>query len=188
MTRAHPDIDLGAPSDRSAVIVRAFPPRAIERWRRRCVAQAAIGLPAHATMLYPFVAPERLGPAVRARLAEVARRWSPIPHVLDGPRLWPDVVYLSLDPAAPFVALQRDLGRAFPDFPIYGPEFDLDFVPHVTVVEERDGCMPLDDPAWRSLPRAAVAVSIEVIARETAGRWRTVWRIPLGGRTAPARR
>ena len=200
MTRARPsasgaDAGLGAPSDRSAVIVRAHLPASLERWRRRCVAQAAIGLPAHATMLYPFVAPERLGPDVRAQLVRVARRHSPIAHALDGPRAWPDVVYLSLHPSEPFVALQEDLGRAFPDFPIYGPEFDLEFVPHVTIAEEGAGCVPLDDPAWRALPRAAVASAIEVIARPEEGPWRTVWRIPLGMppaplamRPAPARR
>jgi 2'-5' RNA ligase len=181
-----PDAELGAPSDRSAVIVRVQPPASMERWRRRCVAQAAIGLPAHATMLYPFVAPERLGPAVRARLAEVARQHRPIAHVLDGPRLWPDVVYLSLDPIEPFALLQNDLGRAFPGFPIYGPEFDLEFVPHVTIAEDGAGCVPLDDPAWRTLPRAAVASAIEVIARTAEGPWRTVWRIPLGRRAARA--
>ncbi|HUG30913.1 MAG TPA: 2'-5' RNA ligase family protein [Candidatus Limnocylindria bacterium] len=170
------------------MILRARLTAGLERWRRRCVDQAAVGLPAHATMLYPFVALERLGPAVRARLARVARRRSPIAHVLDGPRLWPDVVYLSLDPSEPFVELQRDLGRAFPDFPIYGPEFDLEFVPHVTIAEEGAECVPLGDPAWRSLPLAAVASAIEVIARPADGRWRTVWRIPLGGRAAPADR
>lgn len=171
---------LGEPSDRSAVIVRARIPAPIDHLRRRCVAQAAIGLPAHATMLYPFVAPERLGPAVRARLAGVARRHSPIAYLLDGPRQWPDVVYLSLDPAEPFVALQRDLGREFPGFPIYGPAFDLDFVPHVTIAEEGAECVPLDHPAWRTMPRPAGAAAIEVIARAGERPWRTVWRIPLG--------
>lgn len=173
---------LGSPSDRSAVIVRARLPAGIEGWRRRCVAQAIDGLPAHATMLYPFVAPERLAPDVRDRLAEVAWRHAPIAHVLDGPREWPDVVYLSLDPPEPFVALQRDLGDGFPGFPIYGPEFDLEFVPHVTIAEDAGACVPLDDVAWRSLPRATIASAIEVIARSERGPWRTVWRIPLGGR------
>jgi 2'-5' RNA ligase len=176
--------ELGSPSDRSAVIVRARLPAAIEGWRRRCVAQAIDGLPAHATMLYPFVPPERLAPDVRDRLAEVARRHAPIPHLLDGPRAWPSVVYLSVDPPEPFVALQRDLGGAFPGFPIYGPEFDLEFVPHVTIAEDAPACVTLDDNAWRSLPRAAVASAIEVIARGADDRWRLIWRVPLG-RMAP---
>lgn len=179
---------LGDPSPRSVVIVRARVPARLERWRRRCVAQAERGLPAHATMLYPFIAPERLGPAVRGRLAGIARRHSPIAHALDGPMVWSDVVYLSLDPSEPFVALQRDLGAEFPDFPIYGPAFDMEFVPHVTIAEEGAGRMPLDDLAWRSLPSQAVASAIEVIARSADGPWRTVWRIPLGGRAARTHR
>jgi 2'-5' RNA ligase len=176
----HPP-DLGAPCDRSAVIIRAHLPAQLERWRRRAVADAADGLPAHATMLYPFVAPERLDGTVRRLLAEVAARHAPIEHRLVGPEEWRDVTYAAVDPVGPFVALQRDLQAAFPAFPIYGPDFVLEFVPHVTV-DEGAGIVPLDDRGWRSLPEAGVARAIEVIVRAPDGRWRTVWRIGLGDR------
>jgi 2'-5' RNA ligase len=180
-------LDLGPPSDRSAVIVRAHLPAPLERWRRRGVADAADGLPAHATLLFPFVAPERLDPAVRGIVAGAAARHAPIEYRLVGPRRWPGVIYAAPDPTGPFVALHRDLQVAFPSFPIYGPEFDLEFAPHVTI-DEGLSVVPLDDPAWRSLPRPSVATALEVIARPSGGRWRTVWRVRLGGQPGSARR
>ena len=120
------------------MIVRARLPAQLERWRRRAVASAADGVPAHATMLFPFVAPERLDGTVRRVLAGVAARHAPIEHRLVGPQRWPGVTYAGLDPVEPFVALHRDLQAAFPAFPIYGPAFDLEFMPHVTVDEGAD--------------------------------------------------
>lgn len=180
-------IDLGPASDRSAVIVRARLPAPLERWRRRAVADAADGLPAHATMLFPFVAPERLDDAVRRMLAGVAARHGPIEYRLIGPERWPDVIYAAVDPVRPFLVLHEDLQAAFAAFPIYGPDFDLEFVPHVTV-DEGAAIVPFDNPAWRSLPRPAVARAIEVIVRPPGGRWRTAWRIRLGGQPGSAGR
>jgi 2'-5' RNA ligase len=189
MTRARPDVDLGAPSDRSAVIVRARLPGGLERLRRRSIGDAAEGVPAHLTMLYPFVAPERLAPSVRALIADVAARHAPFAYRLAGPAVWPDTVYVHVAPEAPFVALQAALADAFPAFPIYGTDAGFEFVPHVSIAEvpASASATTLGDPGWSALPRPAAATSLEVIARR-GGRWRAVWRIPLGGRTAPARR
>jgi hypothetical protein len=63
------------------------------------------------------------------------------------------------------------------------------FVP-VTVADGVDAAEPAlgAHPAWRVLPRARRAASIEVIASGRDGRWRTVWRIALGGRAEAADR
>ncbi len=173
---------LGPPSERSAVIVRATLPPALERVRRRSVGDAKDGLPAHLTMLYPFVEPARLGPAVRRRLASVATATQPFEYQLVGAATWPDTIYVEVDPAERFVALQRRLGAAFPDFPIYGPDPGFVFVPHITVAEGPPITDPvtLEDPAWRALPRSGRAAYLEVITRPSDAPWRTIWRLPLG--------
>jgi 2'-5' RNA ligase len=172
----------GGPSDRSAVIVRAALPPALERLRRRSVGDASVGVPAHLTLLYPFVAPARLGPAVRRSLAAIAAATDPFDYSLAGAATWPDTIYVAVEPAEPFAALQRRLGAAFPDFPIYGMESGFVFVPHVTVGEGAAVHDPaaLADPGWRALPRPGRAAAIEVIARPTDAPWRTIWRLPLG--------
>ena len=174
--------DFGPPSEQSAVTVRAVLPPAHERLRRASVGDAIDGLPAHLTMLYPFVDPARLGPWVRRRLAEVSATVPAFEYRLVGAGTWPDAIYVAVDPVDPFVELQRRLAAAFPGFPIYGTDPGFDFVPHVTVAEGPPIHDPatLDDPAWSSLPRPGRAAFIEVIARPTAAPWRTIWRLPLG--------
>jgi 2'-5' RNA ligase len=165
----------------SAVIVRARLPAGLERVRRRSVPDAPDGLPAHLTFLYPFVDPSRLDVSVRAAIAAVAARHTPFDYRLVAAARWPDTIYVAVEPTRPFVALQVDLGAAFPEHPIYGEPPGFAFVPHVTVAEgdaSRDPRL-LEDPAWSSLPRAARAVALEVVADRGRG-WRLVWRLRLG--------
>ena len=172
---------LGSPSDRSAVIVRARLPKALDQLRRASVGDAAAGVPAHLTMLYPFVAPERLTADVRETVVAVAARHQPFAYRLEDRAVWPDTVYVRVEPEAPFVRLQADLARAFPDFPIYGTDATFEFVPHVTIAEDTGIGRATDaHPAWASLPRAGRANAVEVIARGADGRWRLIWRVPLG--------
>jgi 2'-5' RNA ligase len=172
----------GALKRESAVIVRTSLPAGLERLRRDYVADWAACVPAHVTLLYPFVAPERLEPKVRSSLARVARRHLPFDYTLNGSARWPDTVYVQVDPEAPFVSLQGDLQAAFAEYPVYEGRVP-EFVPHVTVAE--GACVNRTDfdrlPAWSSLPSGRTARAIEVIAMGENGRWRIVWRIPLGG-------
>jgi 2'-5' RNA ligase len=149
--------------------------------RRRSVGDASSGLPAHLTMLYPFVDPGRLRADVRRRLAAMAAMTPSFEYQLAGPASWPNATYVAVDPTAPFVALQGRLAEAFPAFPIYGTDPGFEFVPHVTIAEGPPAGDPaiLDDPAWRSLPRTGRVASIEVIARLPGAPWRTIWRLPL---------
>lgn len=173
----------------SAVIVRARLPGGLERLRRRSIG-AADGVPAHLTMLYPFLAPSLLEPNVRKALVRVAARHRPFEYVEAGRAIWPDTVYVAVTPAARFVRLQSDLQAAFPAFPIYGETGDFQFVPHISIAEGATIHDPsvLHAPAWRALPRPSRAAAIEVIATSGDGRWRLVWRIPLGGHRGAARR
>jgi 2'-5' RNA ligase len=178
----------GALTPHSAVIIRTSLPARLERLRRACVGDAAVGVPAHLTLLYPFVAPDALASGVRADLARVATHHSPFEYTLVGPASWPDTLYVRVRPEARFVALQRDLQAAFPDYPIYGRDATFRFVPHVTVAEgealERADLDRL--PAWSALPRTRTVLALEVIARGDDGRWRLVWRVPLGGPARPS--
>jgi 2'-5' RNA ligase len=181
---------LGPPSDRSALIVRATLPGGLERLRRKGVEDASDGLPAHLTLLYPFVAPDRLDRRVRDRIVAVCADRDPFGYVLAGPARWPDTVYVAVDPSGPFVALQDALAQTFPAFPNYGRDASFEFVPHVTIAEGPavDDEATLTDPAWLALPRPARAAAVEVIARGRGGRWQTAWRFRLGGRRRSARR
>jgi 2'-5' RNA ligase len=173
---------LGPPSDRTAVIVRARLPAGLERIRRRLVHNAPDGVPAHMTLLHPFVEPGRLGSDVRRTLAEVAAGHAPFDYQLSEMATWPLAVYVAVRPVEPFVRIQHDLQDAFFDFPIYGETADFEFVPHVTIADRDHVAEPgLErDRAWRALPQPARALAIDVIGKGADGRWRLIWRVPLG--------
>jgi 2'-5' RNA ligase len=135
VTAARGSPPLGNASRRSAVIVRTSLPGGLERLRRMWLADAAAGVPAHLTLLYPFIEPGRLQADVRALLQGVASEFAPFDYRLVGPALFPDTAYVAVDPAARFVELQAALARAFPEYPIYGPQSTFAFVPHVSVAE-----------------------------------------------------
>jgi 2'-5' RNA ligase len=136
---------------------------------------------AHVTLLWPFVAPERLDRSLRDRLTRVADSHAPFGYRLTRAAHWPDTVYLAVDPERPFVRLQAALEDAFPGFPVYGPDRGFEFIPHVTIGEGT----AVDDPRMLAearrfpLPRSDRVAAIEVIARSSGDRWRTVWRIRL---------
>ncbi len=101
-------------------------------YRRRMDRAAAWGVPAHVTVVYPFVPPpvgadtlERLAavltgvPAFECEFARV--EW-----------FGDDVVWLAPEPDGPFRDMTAAVWRAFPDHPPYGGQFD-DVVPHLTV-------------------------------------------------------
>ena len=66
------------------MIVRATLPAPLERLRRRSVEDANVGMPAHLTLLYPFVEPMALEPSIREQLASIGRSHAPIDYRLVG--------------------------------------------------------------------------------------------------------
>ena len=167
----------------SAVIIRASLPAGLEVLRRASVAEARRGLPAHLTMLYPFVEPAALRPDVRAAIATVVSRHASIPYAMIGPRHWPNVTYAGVEPADPFIRLQADLAAAFPAFPIYREPPGFRFEPHITIAEGpgADRSRVVADRAWASLPAAGQATRLEVIADDGTG-WKLIWALALGRR------
>lgn len=184
MTAARRGLDsLGAPSRRSAIIVRTTLPPGLESLRRRSVEDSAVGVPAHLTLLYPFVGEAGRSVELRTAIAEVVARHPAFDYVLAGPARWPDTIYAAVEPLEPFVRLQADLAAAFPGFPIYGPDWANEYVPHVTLAEGPAVNDPatIADGGWRALPARRRAAAVELIAAPPDDRWRTIWRIPLAG-------
>jgi 2'-5' RNA ligase len=188
--RAGLPLGLGAPSARSAVIVRTSLPAGLERLRRREITDASEGVPAHLTLLYPFVEPHQLDDAVRAAIAQAVATIEPFDYDLARAALFPDTVYAAVDPVEPFIDLQAALERAFPAFPVYGPDRPFEYVPHVSIAEgeaARHAAWAADS-AWRALPLRRRADRVDIIAKGDDGFWRTRWRIPLGRPARSGRR
>ncbi len=147
---------------------------------------AAIGVPAHVTVLYPFVPPERTDDAVIAALARAIRSVQAFDVTFRRLR-WFDrsVLWLAPEPTEPFAALTAAVREAFPDYVPYGGAH-ADVVPHLTVGQDRP------EDALESAARA-IEPGLPVTARVIAAvlmhgslepdSWSVVAELPLGDAT-----
>ena len=140
------------------------------------------GVPAHITVLYPFLPPGRIDDQVRAALGALfAVR--PAFEVVFSRVDWfgADVLWLAPTPDEPVRELTNAVWARFPDAPPYRGEFD-DVIPHLTVGHHA----PLPtlrataDDLAAHLPITAAIRSVRLI-EGTIGRipWRTVAEFPL---------
>lgn len=154
-------------------------------YRRRLDRAAGWGVPAHVTVLYPFVRP----PVDVEALERLASALTDVePFECEFPRVeWfgDDVVWLAPSPAAPFRDMTAAVSLAFPDHPPYSGQFD-DVVPHLTVGHGGLAAMRVAEADLTpKLPVRARADRVHVMEGTTApDSWRVVAEISL---RAPAR-
>jgi 2'-5' RNA ligase len=111
----------------------------VGRHRSRLDRAARVGVPAHVTVVFPFVPFAALGAAELAALTEVARAVPAFTLELEQVGWFgEEVVFLRPDPSAPVLDLVARVGEAFPDFPPYAGAHD-EVVPHLTVGHLTDG-------------------------------------------------
>ena len=164
----------------SAVIVRVPVPPGIERLRRRWDRAAGVGVPAHVTVLFPFLAPGDLAPSARQALAAIAADTEPFDVTFASVGRFPNVVYLMPEPSGPFARLTEAVFARFPDFPPYEGVFE-EVIPHLTVAESASA--QHDEIAWEAaalLPIHHRITTLEVLVEGAEGRWHGHWRLPLG--------
>jgi hypothetical protein len=90
---------------------------------------AADGMPAHVTVLYPFMPLQETSPR---RLAAAFAAEPAFEVVFREVRRWPDVLYLAPDPPERFTRLTGALAARYPEWPPYEGAHDT-VVPHLTV-------------------------------------------------------
>ena len=168
-------------SGRSGVIVRIRLPPELEELRQRHDPVAPTGVPAHVTVLFPFLVTSDLTPAVRRCVAGVARQVRPFDVRFERTGRFPNVLWLRPEPAGPFIELTKRVAAAFPDHPPYEGAHD-DIVPHLTLGIADDHVIERLDrkvaPAGVTFRRRVQA--LEVIAEDAEDRWHARWRLPLG--------
>lgn len=104
------------------------------RYRERFVASARLGVPAHVTVLFPFMSPQAIGPAVIAELEHLFAAVSRFRFQLTHTDWFGDeVLWLGVRDPGPFRALTRCVAETFPDFPPYEGQFGDSLTPHLTV-------------------------------------------------------
>lgn len=127
-------------NSRSAIVILV--PEAeplVAAYRERYDPSAAEGMPAHITLLYPFLPPAVIGDDVLAGLRALFAGYAAFPYALTAIRTFPDLLYLAIEPAASFRVLIAALAARFPQTPPYDGLIPLDdIMPHLTVAHAAD--------------------------------------------------
>ena len=131
-------------------------------WREH-FSPAEWGIPAHITLIVPFLEPDSIDARVVADLRALFAAVPPFRFTLAAVRRFanlpaaPDVVYLGPEPAGPFVELIARLTARYPEAPPYGGAYDT-VIPHLTILVS-------DDRALLDAATQAAAGALPIAAR-----------------------
>jgi 2'-5' RNA ligase len=176
-----PPAEPTSPSGRGGLIVPV--PEAevvVKPWLERYLPIWRLGVPAHVTLLFPFLSLAQLDldrladlsgllaatPSVRATFAEVGQ--------------FPDIVYLAPEPRQWFVSLTEALSSRFGLLP-YGGQHE-EIIPHLTVARHTEPAVLAEIAASLEprLPFAAPIGEAWLMEEEPDGSWRHDATFPLG--------
>ncbi len=134
-------------------------------WRRRFLsATVDRGIPAHVTVLFPFVPAREIDGEVDDAAHQLFAAVAPFEYELASVASFPGYAWLAPEPADPFLDLIARTRARFPEYPPYGDP-DLEPVPHCTVgAAEAPECLA----AIVAELRPALAASLPISCRATA--------------------
>lgn len=150
------------------------------------------GVPAHVTILYPFVNPSEINDEVTRAVAAAVTSVEAFDCRFAHTRWFgEEVLWLAPDPDAPFRRLTAAVWQAFPQHPPYGGVHD-DVVPHLSVADSQGGAdlaaMRVAETTVRAnLPIAAHVDTVLLIAGTTQpSSWRVLQELPLSSGSSTA--
>ena len=106
----------------------------VESFRLRYDPSAALGVPAHITVLYPFKPLSELTANDREKLTGLFKNLTAFTTVFTETRRFPAALYLAPTPEEPFRRLTEAVAKEFHETPPYGGQFP-DVIPHLTVAQ-----------------------------------------------------
>lgn len=151
------------------------------RLRDRFDSSAALGMPAHVTVLYPFLPALSLTAAVLDELRELCGRLVAFEVEFARTGRFPGVLYLDPKPADPFRELTRAIAKRWPEAPPYRGVHE-DVVPHLTVACAEDSTLDAVEMELVSrLPCAALLKAARLYVFD-GRRWQPYEELPFRAR------
>ena len=178
------------PPDWESALLVAVPEAepAVGEHRARLDSSARDGVPAHLTVLYPFLPPAAIDGAVLASLRRLFAGFPAFDVTLDRVSWFgADVVWLGPRDDRPFRALSSGAFAAFPECPPYGGLI-AEVIPHLTIGDRDDpGALRAAAEAVRGhLPIEARVTEVTLMAGPVPGnlaippgQWHTLTAFPL---------
>jgi len=191
MNFLHPSPDAPAPTQTAVIALVPEAESLVGNYRQRLDASAVWGVPAHVTVLLPFLAPHEVDEQVIATLAAAVVS---VPafgcHFTQARWFGQHVLYLAPEPSQPFRELTAAVWRAFPQHPPYGGAYH-DVIPHLTVAERRLADLPTLQAAERAvqpgLPvTARIGQAVLIAGTQAPASWRVIQRLSLGAAVSSA--
>jgi 2'-5' RNA ligase len=148
----------------------------VGEWRER-YDNARLGVPAHVTLVFPFVPLEKLDDALLAELRELFVSRPAFSFSLTRVAHFPDVTWLAPEPDEPFRSLTERIFSRYPDYPPYEGIHD-EVIPHLTVA---DAALQdeIDAALTPHLPIEAKAREVTLLVEDESGHWRSGNRFSL---------
>ncbi|MFH8572562.1 2'-5' RNA ligase family protein [Streptomyces sp. NPDC017993] len=143
----------------------------VRAWRERLDPSARAGVPAHVTVLFPFLEAGRIDVRVRAAIAEVLEKHRAFDVRFARCGRFPEVQYLVPEPDTPLRQLTRAIGDRWPEAPPFGGRF-ADVIPHLTDAQgqEADVLDRIEAELLAGLPRTSHVSSVELMVHDGV-RW-----------------
>ncbi|MFK4110880.1 2'-5' RNA ligase family protein [Streptomyces sp. NPDC002176] len=144
---------------------------AVRAWRDRLDPSARAGVPAHVTILFPFLHESRIDDGTHAAIREVIGRHHPFEARFERCGRFPGILYLAPDPDAPFRRLTEAIAKRWQETPPFGGQFD-EVVPHLTIAQGQDDAVLKEAEAdlRARLPVTARVSSVELLVHDGT-RW-----------------
>jgi len=154
----------------------------VGEWRSLYDPSSAAGVPAHITLLYPFIPRTEITAdtieELRAHFAATRAFSYRFPKLAR----FPGVVYLAPTPDRPIRRMIGQLAELYPEYPPYSGRFD-DIVPHLTIADRRERLdlvlmNRVEGGIGRGLPLEARATEVWLMTNRRK-RWTKKARFPL---------
>ena len=156
----------------------------VSPWRDRLDPSAAEGMPAHVTLLFPFVPAPRLTDETQAELQALCAEFAPLAVDFAHTARFPGILYLDPEPADGLRELTTAIAAQWPEAQPYGGLHN-DVIPHLTVACADDAVLDaIESKVAPQLPVTARLQEAELCVFDGA-RWQPRASLPL--RNAPDR-
>jgi 2'-5' RNA ligase len=151
----------------------------VHEWRLR-YDNARLGVPAHITLLFPFVPAERLNGKLLQELRELFARQPAISFSLTRLVEFPDqTIWLEPEPSEPFRRLTELIFERYPEHPPYDGIRE-EVIPHLTITSGEASLRDeLDAALTPHLPVHAETSEVVLLEEQPDEHWRTRERFPL---------
>ncbi|MEV7729338.1 2'-5' RNA ligase family protein [Streptomyces sp. NPDC087917] len=140
---------------------------AVRRWRERLDPSAQAGVPAHVTVIFPFLDESRIDSVVYSALADVLGRHQAFDLRFERCGRLPEVSYLVPEPDTQLRQLTEAVADRWPEAPPYGGRF-TEILPHLTIAQGQEDAVleKIEADLAGRLPFTSRVSSVELLVHD----------------------